>query len=75
LLSEIGLASFPKVTGGKGLHVCVPLIRRARWDDVKSFSRHCAQALVRKNPGRLLARASKSARKGRIFVDYFLAPS
>jgi bifunctional non-homologous end joining protein LigD len=70
LLGELGLKSFPKATGGNGLHVCVPLLRRASWEEAKPFARAVAEALVRRNPKALLAKASKAARKGRIFVDY-----
>ena len=47
LLDELGLASFCKTSGGKGLHVVVPLTRHAGWDDVKDFSRAVAQHVAR----------------------------
>ncbi len=70
LLEGIGLKSFPKTTGGKGLHVCVPLIRRTEWETVKPFTRSLAEALTRRNPKRFIATASKAARKGKIYIDY-----
>jgi len=69
-LQELGLKSFIKTTGGKGLHVEVPLIRRAGWDEVKEFSKDIAHTLAREHPDRYVAIMSKARRKGRIFVDY-----
>lgn len=70
LLDDLGLKSFLKTTGGKGLHVVVPLARRGTWDEVKSFSRNIAMRLVDEFPARFTAVASKARRKGKIFVDY-----
>lgn len=70
LLQELGLESFVKTTGGKGLHVVVPIERRASWDDAKSFARAVAEFMVAAAPGRYVATMSKAARRGRIFVDY-----
>ena len=70
LLQELGLESFLKTTGGKGLHVVVPLSRRHSWDEVKNFARACADHLVHANPGRFTAEASKTKRKGKVFIDY-----
>jgi len=70
LLQELGLTSFVKTTGGKGLHVEVPLIRRTGWDEVKEFSKEIADALAREYPERYVAVMSKARRKGKIFVDY-----
>jgi bifunctional non-homologous end joining protein LigD len=69
-LDGLGLASFVKTTGGKGLHVVVPLVRRHGWDAVKAFSRAVADRLVRRRPDRYLATASKQMRQGKIFLDY-----
>jgi len=69
-LAELGLAAFGRVTGGKGLHVVVPLERRSTWDDVRTFSRGLALSLVRAAPAHYTARASKARRQGRIFVDW-----
>ncbi len=70
LLSELNLASFVKTTGGKGLHVVVPLQRVHTWDEVKSFSKALADHLVRMIPERFIANMSKQKRKGKIYVDY-----
>ena len=71
LLQELGLESFVKTTGGKGLHVVVPIERRTSWEDAKSFARAVAEFMVAAAPGRYVATMSKAARRGRIFVDYF----
>jgi bifunctional non-homologous end joining protein LigD len=70
LLQELGLESFVKTTGGKGLHVVVPLTPAADWDQVKEFSKEISEALEQLFPGRYVANMSKARRKGRIFVDY-----
>ena len=70
LLSELDLASFVKTTGGKGLHVVVPLQRVHTWDEVKTFSKALADHLVHMIPERFLATMSKQKRKGKIYVDY-----
>lgn len=70
LLSGFGLESFAKTTGGKGLHVVVPLARRVPWGTAKAFAKGIAEHLARKYPDRFVTKASKAAREGRIFVDY-----
>lgn len=71
VLAKFDLESFVKTTGGKGLHVVIPINpRRERWEAVKAFSRRIADALVEKNPSLYVANMSKAARKGKIFVDY-----
>ncbi len=70
LLDELGLMSFVKTTGGKGLHIAVPLQRVHTWDEVKSFSKALAEHLARLIPDRFLATMSKQKRKGKIYVDY-----
>ena len=70
LLQELGLASFVKTTGGKGLHVVVPLQRRSSWDDVKRFTQGLADHMARTMPARFTAKMAKPRRKGKIFVDY-----
>lgn len=69
-LDELGLENFVKTTGGKGLHVVVPLTRRAGWDEVKAFSKALAEEVAKADPKRYIATMSKAERKGRIFVDY-----
>lgn len=68
-LRERELESFVKVTGGKGLHVVLP-IRFAPWDRAKTFCHGIAAQMAADSPGRYTATARKSARRGRIFVDY-----
>ncbi len=70
LLEELGLKSWLKTTGGKGLHVTVPITPQAGWDEVKAFSRAVAAELTRRAPARYLATMSKAKRQGKIFVDY-----
>ncbi len=70
ILADLGLPSWPLVTGGKGVHVVVPLRRTAGWDTVKLYARVFAQGLAAAHPDRFLAEMSKAKRKGRIFVDW-----
>ncbi|WP_437718493.1 DNA ligase D [Sorangium sp. So ce448] len=70
LLSSLGLQSFVKTTGGKGLHVVVPIAPRRGWDEVKAFTKAVADALVRSDPARYTATMSKAKRAGKVFVDY-----
>ena len=69
-LADIGLTSFAMVTGGKGVHVVVPLTPGHSWDDHKSFSERFAKALAQAEPDRFTATMSKAKRKGRIFIDW-----
>ena len=69
-LTQLGLPSYLKTSGGKGLHVVVPLRRVHDWDTVKGFSQavvlHMAQAI----PQRFVARSGPKNRVGKIFIDY-----
>lgn len=69
-LGELELESFLRVTGGKGLHVVVPLNPGCEWGLVKGFARGFAEALAGSEPDRFVAVATKSKRRRRIFVDY-----
>jgi len=69
-LADLELESFVKTTGGKGLHVVVPLARRHDWDEVKPFSRAFAEAMVREDPKRFVAKMAKKERTRKIFIDW-----
>jgi bifunctional non-homologous end joining protein LigD len=73
-LAAVGLESFCKTTGGKGLHVVVPLLHGARdrvsWKEAKAFALGVCQWMARENPERYLLNMSKKMRKGKIFLDY-----
>ena len=69
-LEALGLASFLRTSGGKGLHVVAPLARRNTWDELKEFARGVAETMVRAAPERYIANMSKAKRRGKIFVDY-----
>lgn len=70
VLKELGLVSFVKSTGGKGLHVIAPIQPKHEWAEVKDFTHNIVLALEASRPQRYLTKMSKSARKGRIFLDY-----
>ncbi|WP_269508983.1 DNA ligase D [Burkholderia sp. IMCC1007] len=70
LLDELGLVSFCKTSGGKGLHVVVPITRHAGWDDMKDFSRALAQHAAGALPERFTATMGARHRRGKIFIDY-----
>jgi bifunctional non-homologous end joining protein LigD len=70
LLAEIGLTTFPMTTGGKGIHVIVPLTPKAEWPEVKDFAYRFALALAQAEPDRFTAALAKAKRTGRIFIDY-----
>ncbi|GAB2516989.1 DNA ligase D [Lysobacter humi (ex Lee et al. 2017)] len=69
-LLDVGLESFPKLSGGKGVHVVVPLKPRADWEQVRMFCDAFADAMERQAPNRYVATMSKAKRKGRIFIDW-----
>src|SRR5579883_824978 len=70
VLRELGLVSFIKSTGGKGLHVVAPIHAKHEWPEVKDFTRNVVSILEAARPDRYLIKMTKSARKGRIFLDY-----
>src|SRR6185295_4239477 len=70
VLTALGLRTFLKTTGGKGLHVVFPLQRRDDWDEVKAFTKAVAEAVVASDPGRYTANLPKASRKGKVFIDY-----
>ena len=69
-LKTLRLESFVKLSGGKGIHVVLP-IADADWDTAKDFSERIATTMAKDSPQRYLAKMTKSERKGRIFIDYF----
>ncbi|WP_336314449.1 non-homologous end-joining DNA ligase [Sphingobium sp. AntQ-1] len=70
ILKSIGLATFPMLTGTKGVHVIAPLVPQAEWPEVKDFAHRLAQAVTQSDPKNFAAALPKAQRKGRIFVDY-----
>ncbi len=69
-LKSLKLESFAMATGGKGIHVVVPLKPHDDWEDVKAFSEAMARHIAAEEPEKYLAEMSKARRKGRIFIDY-----
>ena len=70
MLEQLEIACFVKTSGGKGLHVVVPLQRRYDWDTVKDFSQAIVQHLAKTLPKRFSAKSGPKNRVGKIFVDY-----
>lgn len=66
----IGLESFPLLTGGKGIHVVVPLVPAAQWPEVRAFAKLFCTALADADPNRFTVALPKSRRRGRIFLDF-----
>jgi bifunctional non-homologous end joining protein LigD len=69
-LADLGLKSFLKSTGGKGLHLVAPLTPKLGWPEVKAFAKAVADALVEARPDRYTANPLKKTREDKIFVDY-----
>ncbi len=70
LLEDVGLRSFPLLSGGKGVHVIAPIVAGADWTAVKAFCREIANELAAREPARFVASMSKARRKGKLFIDY-----
>lgn len=70
VLDELGLQAFLKTSGGKGMHIIVPLARHADWDTVKGFAKALAQFMARQLPERFTATSGPKNRVGKIFIDY-----
>ncbi len=69
-LADMGLVTFPMLTGGKGVHVIAPLTPKADWGAVEAFAKTFAAALEQLEPDRYTQSMSKARRKGRIFIDW-----
>ena len=69
-LGEIGLQSFPRLTGGKGVHVVVPVAPKVAWPQARAFCEAFADTLATQAPERYVATMSKAKREGRIFIDW-----
>jgi len=69
LLADLRLPSVAKTTGGKGIHVMVPLDRRADFDAVRTFARAVAEVLAAREPKRLTTEQRRGKRNGRLFLD------
>ena len=67
---QLEMTSFVKTSGGKGLHVVVPLQPKADWTAVKAFTKAMADAMAGDSPDRFVATVTKSKRRGKILVDY-----
>lgn len=70
-LKKLGLVSFPRLSGGKGIHVVAPIKPEHGWEEIKEFARHFAETMVREIPGAYVANMSKKRRLGKLFVDFF----
>jgi bifunctional non-homologous end joining protein LigD len=69
-MREFGLSTFLKTTGGKGLHIVVPMIPSYSFPAIKSFAKAIAESMASDSPTRYIANMSKAKRTGKIFVDY-----
>ena len=69
-LAALGLQSFVKTSGGKGLHIVVPIQPADEWDQVKTFAKTLAGTMAKERPDRYVATVAKRARRACIFVDY-----
>jgi len=70
LMSQLGLESFAKITGGKGIHVVAPIEPELEWAEVKEFAHSFVRMMEAANPKLYLTKMTKAARKGRIYLDY-----
>lgn len=70
-LNKLGLESFVKTSGVKGLHVVFPIVPNVSWDEAKQFTRSIAEVMTRDHPSLYVATMAKRARRERIFIDYF----
>jgi bifunctional non-homologous end joining protein LigD len=69
-MKKLGIESFVKTTGGKGLHIVFPIKPEHAWPEVKEFARQFVSAMEKDSPQRYLTKMTKAARKGKIYLDY-----
>jgi DNA ligase D-like protein (predicted polymerase) len=69
-LAALGLQSYVKTSGGKGLHIMAPIQAEADWGEVKTFAKTIAGTMAKERPDRYVATMAKRARSARVFVDY-----
>ncbi len=69
-LQDLGLTSFPRLSGGKGVHLVVPIAKRYTWDQSRDFCDRFAHAMEERAPQRYVATMSKAKREGRVFIDW-----
>jgi bifunctional non-homologous end joining protein LigD len=69
-LEALGLRAFLRLTGGKGLHLVIPVAPGPRWPAIKKFTRTLVNEIVRDEPKRFTGNMAKSRRGGKIFIDY-----
>jgi bifunctional non-homologous end joining protein LigD len=70
LFGDLGLESFPKVSGGKGLQVYVPLNTKVTYEETSPFAKAVAQLLERETPKEVVSKMAKAQRRGKVFVDW-----
>ncbi len=70
LLTELGLESFIKTTGGKGLHIVLPIQRIHTWEEIKTFAKAVAEFVARADPAHVTAAMAKTQRKRKVYIDY-----
>jgi bifunctional non-homologous end joining protein LigD len=70
LFSDLGLESFPKVSGGKGLQVYVPLNSKVTYEQTSPFAKSVAQLLEKETPKQVVSKMAKAQRRGKVFVDW-----
>lgn len=70
-LKKNGLISFPRLSGGKGIHVIAPILPEHNWDKVKAFTKEFSERMARAASSVYVANMSKKQRRGKIFIDYF----
>jgi len=69
-LRSFGFRPLTKVTGGKGIHIVVPIVPDLNWEEAKEFCKKFAEAMTGKEPRRYVSKTTKSARTGKILIDY-----